>query len=1132
MCQESKQKELKKFIADGKLHVYAVLETHLKTKSISKACDYVFGRWIWISNVTYSPTSCRIIVGWNADEIDIMVIQSCSQTILCLVEIIQTKVKFFVSFVYASNSCVEKRSLWKELLMHKHSVNQKAWVLMVDFNVTLKLEENSNGSSKMSIDMNDFRDAVNNMEVDDLCSTGITINEYFLLQFGKAHGVFLPYLVSDHSPSLMNIPKSISRPSATTAGQIPIQQAPSYSSSQAFKRTLQEIQYGNMDMGRSHLAENTDPSASSPLDSTGDLYPVTQQPSSTTTFALLSLSPTTWHRRLGHPSEDVLRRLESSHFISRYTKLPLALITLLHRSLLELSLALSIIFLVVSAQRSKSGCFCLSLNFRELLERRSLQHCNPGNDPIWFLHADPRDHIFAFESVFCAMFRGILPMDFSFSVSSLVLTAYTDADWAGCPVTRRNGWNHNVRGCHMYRVVQKLKLLKKPLNKLNWQNGNLFDKVNDLKEKFKDAQSKVDVDPFNLEKRKNAVSQMNEYSQVAEDELKILHQKAKMRWLEEGDKNTSYFHNIIKTRKHKSRIESICCEDGKRVEGNLVNEQFVNHFRKFLGSSFPVTSLRSKGDIVILKLSDAEANDMIKDVSDKEIKEALFDIDSSKAAGPDGYSLCIFKKAWNIIGTDVCLAVKEFFKNGKILGEINATLIALVSKMDTPNKVSDFRHVACCNVLYKCISKILTNRIKDGLSKVVSLNQSAFISGRHIQDNILITQELLKGYNRKNGPKRCAMKIDIQKAYDTINWDFLKDVMIMVGFHETMVKWIISCITSASFSICINGEVNGFFKGGKGLRQGDPISPYLFTLVMEVFNMIMIKKIREDGNFKNGCKEIKLTHMCFADDLMVLCNGDANSLKVILPFKRGNLPMRYLGVPLLAKRLGVKDFLSAMHQYWASVYIFHSTVITELEKSLKGFYGILVVLLKGKQKLLGNKRESLWVKWVNTVKLKGKSIWEAESTDNDSHSWKELMKIRDKIKPFVLFKVGNGKSISGWHDKCDGRWKWADEWSNMYHMLNQIVVPSLSMEEDRAQWLCEGNKAMNYSTKAAWLTMSDKWPSVEWLKVRTEDNLYDVIVGNITDMLKCLRVRKSKEVLNVAKQWNLKWEKEKLIAEI
>ncbi|GJW20329.1 Myb-related protein 2-like protein [Tanacetum coccineum] len=567
----------------------------------------------------------------------------------------------------------------------------------------------------------------------------------------------------------------------------------------------------------------------------------------------------------------------------------------------------------------------------------------------------------------------------------------------------------------------------------------------------------------------------------------------------------------------------ICCEDGKRVEGNLVNEQFVNHFHKFLRSSFPVTSLRSKGDIVILRLSDVEANDMIKDDSYKEIKEALFDIDSSKAAGPDGYSLCFFKKAWNIIGTDVCLAVKEFFKNGKIIGEINATLIALVSKMDTPNKVSDFRHVACCNVLYKCISKILTNRIKDGLSKVVSLNQSAFIPDRH--------------------PK----------------------------------------------GLC-------------------PASPLPLSL-----SALMVKS------------------MAF--------------LKEILPFNCGNLPMRYLGVPLLAKRLGVKDcqtlldnvesrincwrnkflsyagriqliasVLSAMHQYWASVYILPLIVITELEKVFKRFLWNPGGSIKGKAKVswkyvcrpkdqgglgfkplqrwnevllisqlwkLIDKRESLWVKWVNTVKLKGKSIWEAESTDNDSHGWKELMKIKDKIKPYVLFKVGNGKSIYVWHDKwcdvgpldkfiqvrdiydarmsnldcladaiSDGRWKWADEWSKRYPMLNQIVVPSLSMDEDRAQWLCEvgamtpmiifsltaispkwcggksrsrANWGLDLATCFTWLgTYQNKRTFQNQNLQRTKDNLYDVIVRNITDMLKCLRVRKSTKVLNVAKQWNLK----------
>ncbi|GKE94533.1 hypothetical protein Tco_1579388 [Tanacetum coccineum] len=134
----------------------------------------------------------------------------------------------------------------------------------------------------------------------------------------------------------------------------------------------------------------------------------------------------------------------------------------------------------------------------------------------------------------------------------------------------KEGWKHDIRGCQMYKVVQKLNLLKKPLNQLNWQNGNLFERVNALKEKLKDAQSKVDADPFNSDNRKNVVNLVNEYTIVAEDELKLLHQKA-----------------------------------------------------------------------------------------------------------------------WDIIGTDICLAMREFFVSGRILGEINATLIALVPKIDIPNKVSD-----------------------------------------------------------------------------------------------------------------------------------------------------------------------------------------------------------------------------------------------------------------------------------------------------------------------------------------------------------------------------------------------------------------------------------------------------------
>ncbi|GKE70792.1 RNA-directed DNA polymerase, eukaryota, reverse transcriptase zinc-binding domain protein [Tanacetum coccineum] len=287
--------------------------------------------------------------------------------------------------------------------------------------------------------------------------------------------------------------------------------------------------------------------------------------------------------------------------------------------------------------------------------------------------------------------------------------------------------------------------------------------------------------------------------------------------------------------------------------------------------------------LFIKKIDVVSALYMFRDVSNDEIKAALFDIDDNKAPGPDGFTSRFFKASWEIIGKDFCYAIKEFFISRKMLGELNTTFISFIRKCNKPVKVADYRPIACCNVVYKCITKVISNRIKVVLNGIIDSNQSAFIEGRQISDNIMLAQELMFGYLGKMKGARCAFKVDIQKAYDTVSWEFLKFCLLSFGFHKTMVNWIMVCLSSASFSICINGESHGFFKSKRGLRQGDPVSPYLFTIIMEVFTLMLKRQVCNEAKFKYhwGCKGLGILNLCFADDLMLFCHGDMVSASVL-----------------------------------------------------------------------------------------------------------------------------------------------------------------------------------------------------------------------------------------------------------
>ena len=513
--------------------------------------------------------------------------------------------------------------------------------------------------------------------------------------------------------------------------------------------------------------------------------------------------------------------------------------------------------------------------------------------------------------------------------------------------TVEKAWNTPVEGFDMFRLCQKLKILKKPLRKLLFGQGSYAGKVQKCREDLDRVQTDLDKDPNNGDLRSEEGLYMQAFLNACKEEEMVLKQRAKVQWLKERDSNSAYFHKVVRGKINKNRVETILGNDGNWKEGDEAYKQIVNYFSGYLGVDSEVCPINNPEDLFENKLNQEQALDIVKEITCEEIKAAVFDIDDDKAPGPDGYSSKFFKAAWVIVGEDFCKAVKEFFCKKKILKEINATAIALVPKVQTPGRVGDYRPIACCNVVYKCISKIIVKRIRDYLKFLVSDNQSVFIPGRSILDNVLLSQELVKGYHIDRGYARCALKVDIQKAYDSVNWKFLQNILVNFGFHNSMISWIMNCVSTSSFMININGNFHGYFQGKRGLRLGCPLSPYLFTLVMEVFNLMLKRTIHENVGFKYHwrCSAQKITHLCFADDLMLFCHGNTSSIRIIkkvmdefagtaglipnlskshiffgnvkgpckrrildvLPFVEGKLPMKYLGIPLISTRLFTRD---------------------------------------------------------------------------------------------------------------------------------------------------------------------------------------------------------------------------------
>ncbi|GJV38022.1 hypothetical protein Tco_1410499 [Tanacetum coccineum] len=886
----------------------------------------------------------RIILGWNQNDVDVVVLTQDDQAVHTRVWLKAEKKELFCSFIYAHNRYTQRRVLWRGLSQHKYYFRNRPWCLMGDFNAALFLEDSTSGSSSIDISMREFKECVDDIEVLDVQN------------FVGAHAVFKPYRLSDHSPSVLNIP------------------------------------------------------------------------------TLTSMKP--------KPFKFYNILTSNDHFLSIVNEV----------------------------------------------------------------------------------------------------------------------WNQNVSGFLIYRVVKKLKLLKKPLRKLLYEKGNLHANVVRLRDELDLVQTLLDSDPFNAILRDKEAASVCAFNEAALLEERFLKQKANINWLKEGDSNSAYFHKAVKSRVSRSRIDAVTNTEGVLFENEQVPDVFVTHYEAFLGLA-GVTHGFVDDNLFHSRLNGQVALDMIREVTRQEVKQAMFSMGDDKSPGPDGYTVAFFKAAWEIVANDITDAIREFFTNGKLLKELNHTIIALIPKVQSPLRVNDYRPISCCNVLFKCISKIIANRIKHSLKYLVSPNQSAFVQGRSISDNILLTQELMHNYHLDRGSPRCAFKVDIQKAYDTVDWEFLRRILHGFGFHTRMVSWIMECVSTTSYSICINGDLHGYFQGNRGLWQGDPLSPYLFTLVMEVLTLMLHRRVLESDSFTfhRYCSKLDLINLCFADDLFLFAHGDLHSASVIkealddfknasglipslpkstayfcnvcshvktsilsvLLFEEGRLPVKYLGVPLVSSRLKVRDCKELVERVQIHIQDWKNKSLSILMRGFLWCQGSMkrgkakvaweVVCLPKKEGGLGIRRldhfnsalmvshvwklftlkESLWVKWIHDYKLKGHSFWEVPMRVIGDGSTTSLWFDRwCDIGPLCSFVTTRDMHRAGLNPMSrvkdvvhNGTWNWPIFLLEKYPFLDACTAPIVDGSMDKLVWRTNLGVSKEFSVNQVWSSIRPRNLKVDWYDV-------------------------------------------------
>lgn len=635
----------------------------------------------------------------------------------------------------------------------------------------------------------------------------------------------------------------------------------------------------------------------------------------------------------------------------------------------------------------------------------------------------------------------------------------------------KEAWKREFSGTKQFQVVQKLKQLKGKLRELNRR------KFCNIEEQYKEAQEQLNLIQTQLQHYPSH-THLQEQERACIEEVKVKaqaamsywEQKTKIEWCQMGDTNSKFFHAAIKEKVNRNKIISFQNDQGETIENWIeVKQHFLDYFQDLLGRAPDTRTINrevmEQGKTIRIQ----DQLRLIRPVTAEEIKKAMFDIHHNKSPGPDGYGSGFFKKTWEIVGESIVEAAQEFFRTAKLLKQVNTTLISLIPNNNAPKNAAEYRPISCCNSLYKCISKLLSERLGEILPHIVDENQGAFVKGRLLMHNVMITQELMRLYNRKSVKPSCLLKVDLRKAYDTISWRFIEDMMVSFGFPEKFIHLVMQCVSTCSFSVNLNGNAEGFFNGRRGIRQGDPISPLLFVLVMEYLTRLLKTEVRNGRiKFHHQCQNLEIVNLCFADDLILVCKAELETVTIIrdrlnefaettglqantaksqifcvgvsdetrerikqtVGYEHGTFPMKYLGFPISPSKWNQADCqvftdkIAARIRSWATRHLSYAgrvQLINSVLLQMHGFWSEVFLLPKSVIiQITKICRDFLW-----GTKESGRSL--------PLVSWKDICNTRsegglNRRNPIHWNEAHLGKQVWDLAQKKDNLWiKWMHE---------------------------------------------------------------------------------------------------------